>query len=46
MIGADETRIIEPGWFNVSAGSGQPGAKGTVSVSGRVNLTGEVVELD
>ncbi|MBW6537234.1 MAG: glycoside hydrolase family 3 C-terminal domain-containing protein [Mariniphaga sp.] len=46
MIGNDETRIIEPGWFTVSVGGGQPGARGAVSVSERVNLTGGVVELD
>jgi len=46
MIGADDTRIIEPGWFTVSVGGGQPGAKGSVSVSGRVNLEGEVMEID
>ncbi len=46
MIGTDETRIIEPGWFTVSVGGGQPGAKGAVSVSGRVNLIGEVVKVD
>lgn len=46
MIGTDETRIIEPGWFTVSVGGGQPGAKGSVSVSGRINLIGEVVDVD
>jgi beta-glucosidase len=46
MIGPDETRIIEPGWFTVSVGGGQPGAKGAVWVSGRINLTGGVVEVD
>ncbi|SHE76542.1 beta-glucosidase [Mariniphaga anaerophila] len=46
MIGTDDERIIEPGWVTVSAGGGQPGAKGAVTVSGRVNLTGDVVRLD
>jgi beta-glucosidase len=46
MIGTDETRVIEPGWFTVSVGGGQPGVKGAVSVSGRINLTGTLVEVD
>jgi len=46
MIGKDEARVIEPGWFSVSVGGGQPGAKGSVSVSGRVNLTGNIVKID
>jgi len=46
MIGPEENRIIEPGWFTVFVGGGQPGAKGAVSVSGRISLTGEVAEVD
>jgi len=46
MIGTEETRIIEPGWFTVSVGGGQPGAKGAVSVSDRIKLTGEVVKVE
>lgn len=46
MIGTDDTRIIEPGYFTVSVGGGQPGAQGAVSVSGRINLKGEVMEID
>jgi beta-glucosidase len=41
IIGSDETRVIEPGWFTVSVGGGQPGTKGTATVSGRVRLTGK-----
>jgi beta-glucosidase len=46
LIGKDETRVIEPGWFAVSVGGGQPGAKGAVTVSGRINLTGNNVKID
>ncbi|HDR51766.1 MAG TPA: glycoside hydrolase family 3 protein [Mariniphaga anaerophila] len=46
LIGPDEIRIIEPGWFTVSVGGGQPGAKGAVSVSEKINLTGRVVPVD
>ena len=41
IIGSDETRVIEPGWFTVSVGGGQPGTKGTATVSGRIKLTGK-----
>ncbi len=46
MIDNNNNRVIEPGWFTVSVGGGQPGAKGTFVVSGRLNLTGDVVKVD
>ena len=46
MIGTDDTRVIEPGWFVISAGGGQPGAKGAFTVSERINLTGNIVKID
>ncbi|NCB07823.1 MAG: glycoside hydrolase family 3 protein, partial [Bacteroidia bacterium] len=41
IIGSDEIRVVEPGWFTVSVGGGQPGTKGTATVSGRIKLTGK-----
>ncbi len=46
IIGKKDKRVIEPGWFTVSVGGGQPGAGEIPSVSGRVKLSGEEVEVD
>ena len=46
MINNNNERVIEPGWFSVSLGGGQPGAKGSVYITGRVQLTGEVVKME
>ncbi len=46
MINDKNERVIEPGWFIVSVGGGQPGSKGAFTVSGRMNLTGDVVKVD
>jgi beta-glucosidase len=46
MIGEDDKRIIENGWFTISIGGGQPGTEGTSFVSGRINLSGHDVSLE
>ncbi|MFW6289799.1 MAG: fibronectin type III-like domain-contianing protein, partial [Mariniphaga sp.] len=46
MIDKNNLRVIEPGWFSVHVGGGQPGAKGAITVSGRVNLSGDVVKIE
>jgi beta-glucosidase len=46
LIDNNNNRVIEPGYFAVSVGGGQPDAKGTTTVSGRINLTGAVVNVD
>ena len=45
MIGINDKRVIEPGWFTVSVGGGQPGLKGANTVSGRIKFTGEEIEI-
>ncbi len=45
MIGENDKRVIEPGWFTVSVGGGQPDSKGANSVLGRVKMTGKIVEI-
>ncbi len=45
MIGENDKRVIEPGWFTISVGGGQPGLKTTNSVSGRVKLNGTSMEI-
>ncbi len=45
LIGTDGKRVIENGKFIVSAGGGQPGKKGSVSVSKEINLTGEAIPI-
>ena len=45
MIGSNDKRVIEPGWFTVSVGGGQPGLKGANAVSGRIKFTGEEIEI-
>ncbi len=37
MIGADEKRIIEPGWFTISVGGGQPDDKNAHAISGKLS---------
>lgn len=46
MIDKQDERIIEPGWFTVSVGGGQPGAKGSVSLSQRLMVSGKQVRID
>ncbi len=41
MIGENDNRVIEPGWFTLFVGGGQPGSKGANPVSGRIKLTGK-----
>ncbi len=41
LIGESDKRVIEKGWFTVTAGGGQPGAKNAQTVSGRIELTGK-----
>jgi len=45
MIDEDEKRVIEPGDFTVYVGGGQPGAKGTTFVSGKVRLMGDEINI-
>ncbi len=40
LIGKEEKRKIEPGWFTISIGGGQPADKSPDFVSGRIELTG------
>ncbi len=46
MIGKDENRLIEKGWFTVSVGSGQPGFSSSTTLSARIKLTGKNVLVD
>ncbi len=45
MIGTDDKRVIEPGWFTISIGGGQPDDPNAKAVSGRIELTGNIMEL-
>jgi beta-glucosidase len=51
IINDKENRVIEPGWFTITAGGKQPGFTGyldpqfTQVVSGRVRLTGKEVSI-
>jgi beta-glucosidase len=45
MIGENDKRVIENGWFTISAGGGQPGAKNANAVSARIELTGKNLEI-
>lgn len=40
IINKKDKRVIERGWFTLSVGGGQPGAKGSVSVSKRFKVKG------
>ncbi len=46
MIGESNKRVIEPGWFTISVGGGQPGEKSAETVSARIRLKGKVLEID
>jgi beta-glucosidase len=52
MINKNDVRVIEPGWFTVAAGGGQPGftgasdSRGTQVLSSRIRLTGKEVRLN
>ncbi len=52
MINKSDVRVIEPGWFTVAAGGGQPGltgtsdSRGTQVLSSRIRLTGKEVRLN
>ncbi|HWR75563.1 MAG TPA: glycoside hydrolase family 3 C-terminal domain-containing protein, partial [Bacteroidales bacterium] len=51
MINKGDVRVIEPGWFTVSAGGKQPGLTGTSDppftrvLTGRIKLTGREIVL-
>jgi len=45
MIGKEDERIIENGWFTISVGGGQPDIKGSNFVTGRIKLTGNCVKV-
>jgi beta-glucosidase len=51
MINDKDKQVIEPGWFTVSLGGEQPGFTGandaetTETVTGRMKLTGKVLEI-
>jgi beta-glucosidase len=46
MIGENDKRVIENGWFTIYTGGGQPGNKNSGTVSARLQLTGENVEIE
>jgi beta-glucosidase len=46
MIGSDDKRLIETGWFTIYTGGGQPGVKNANAVSARIELTGKNLELE
>ncbi len=46
IIGENNKRVIEKGWFTIFTGGGQPGTKNANAVSGRIELTGENKELE
>ena len=46
MIGEDDERIIENGWFTISIGGGQPQIEGTSFVTGRIKLSGHDVSIE
>jgi beta-glucosidase len=45
MIGTNDKRIVEEGWFTLFTGGGQPKMEGSNSVSSRIKLTGENMEI-
>jgi beta-glucosidase len=51
MIGKNEKRVIEPGWFTISVGGKQPGFSGSADaettsvVSGRFKVVGKIIEV-
>jgi beta-glucosidase len=46
LIGKDEVRVLENGWFTVSVGGGQPNVKKSNAISGRFNLTGKNRQIE
>ena len=46
MIGENDKRVIENGWFTIYLGGGQPGVKNANAVSARINLTGKNIEIE
>jgi beta-glucosidase len=52
MINKNDVRVIEPGWFTVAVGGGQPGltgtsdSRGTQVLSSRIRLTGKEIRLN
>lgn len=46
IIGADDKRVIETGWFTISVGGGQPGTESTETVSARIELKGKNLEIN
>ncbi len=46
MIGTNDKRVIENGWFTISVGGGQPDIKTSNSVSARIELTGQNMEIE
>ena len=46
IIGANDKRVIENGWFTISIGGGQPDVQISNSVSARIELTGQNKELE
>jgi beta-glucosidase len=45
MIGKNNKRVIESGWFTVYVGGGQPGDKNAKAVSSRIRLAGKDLEI-
>jgi beta-glucosidase len=46
MIGENDKRLIESGWFTIYTGGGQPNIKNANSVSARIELTGKNLEIE
>jgi beta-glucosidase len=46
IIGNSDKRVIEKGWFTISAGGGQPNTKGTKSISKRLKVIGKNLEME
>jgi beta-glucosidase len=46
IIGENDKRVIENGWFTIYTGGGQPGVKNANAVSARIQLTGKNTEIE
>ena len=46
LIGADENRVIESGWFTIYAGGGQPASEVSGAIFKRLELTGNKILID
>jgi beta-glucosidase len=46
IIGENNKRVIEPGWFTISVGGGQPGEKAAKTISGRIKLKGNILAIE